>query len=814
MIKKFLLVLFVWIICLFFAPGVSANIFGPSVLPGVKLNANLTEEASRQIIVIYRPNQSPQQIQSSIELKKQAASTPTGAIKMWLAELFGKTPGMSYYTNQLKEIEKARVESKVESQEDLYQPKYSKQQSVVMTLKKGASIPTAIKEFSALPEVESAVTNSIQTTQSIQSLGVDNLVESASHEIIVQYKEGSTPSQVASDVESRAKIASQPIIGGARIAAQDAVIAATGQSTPEDLLQKYAAVKEKSGFIFSKSFLSFKPKRNTPLNSAEVVTIQDANTREAAIQEYKTLPTVESVFPNEIENANATPDDPLYPQMWGLNQIHADQAWDITTGSNNVIVAVVDSGVDYNHPDLGAHVVKGKNFTNNGNGPDDPMDMCGHGTHVSGTIGALTNNTLGVSGINWNAKILAVATLEPYIDPQTGKKGCGAKPSTIGQAIIYAADNGAKVINMSLGGVGSCKNQTAINYARNQGVTVVVSAGNDNIDSSAQSPANCNGVIAVGATGPNDARANYSNYGSVVTIAAPGGENIPTCNQSNCIVSTYYNGDHVYALLAGTSMASPHVAGVAALLLSINPGLSPDEVKNILVSSADTITTDKPIGPRLNAFKAVQMAGGVTGNPSPTASSGQVTPSPTGSGINPTQTATPPIPPISAPGNTTLALTVSLPGIGTGNGNNTSPVETTRNFTISIFDGNNQEIKKVTAPLTFNGNEYIGDIDLGSDFPTEFYSVYVQGDNSLNKLIPGITKITKGQAASTLGVELETGDIDQNNILDLRDYNVLISCLIGAGVCSSGPADLNSDANVNQEDLSILLRRFAQRAGF
>lgn len=325
-------------------------------------------------------------------------------------------------------------------------------------------------------------------------------------------------------------------------------------------------------------------------------------------KQLKNMPEIGAVELDIIMKALETPNDPSYGQLWGMPKIHAPEAWDVSHGSKSVVVAVVDTGIDYTHPDLPNDVIKGRNFAY---GTDDPMDDHYHGTHVAGTIGGVGNNGVGVAGVNWIVKLMAVKVL--------ASNGSGST-SSVTQGIIYAADNGANVINMSLGGSGPCSGspayQDAVTHAVGKGVTVVVAAGNSTADAANFTPASCNGVIAVGATTQSDARASFSNYGSIVDIAAPGFQ----------IYSTAPGGQ--YKTLNGTSMATPHVAGAAALLLAVKPGLSPSQVKSCLVDNADPISTDMPIGPRLNVYKMLTACSGVVPNPgNPTA-----TPTPGGGG--------------------------------------------------------------------------------------------------------------------------------------------------------------------------------------
>ena len=213
-----------------------------------------------------------------------------------------------------------------------------------------------------------------------------------------------------------------------------------------------------------------------------------------------------------------------------------------------------------------------------------------HGTHVAGTVAAETNNGQGIAGVAWNANILPIRVL--------GK--CGGYTSDIADGIIWSSggsvsgtptnNNPAQVLNLSLGGSGSCPSttQSAINTARANGSTVIVAAGNSNANAANYTPASCSGVVTVAAVNRNGGRAYYSNYGSVVDLAAPGGE---TSVSSNGVLSTLNSGSSSpgsdnYAFYQGTSMATPHIAGVAALMYSINPSITPDEVEADLISTA------------------------------------------------------------------------------------------------------------------------------------------------------------------------------------------------------------------------------------
>jgi serine protease len=327
-------------------------------------------------------------------------------------------------------------------------------------------------------------------------------------------------------------------------------------------------------------------------------------------------PEVEYAEPDRIMVALSTPNDPMYSQQWDFFEatggLRLPAAWDKSTGAG-VNVAVIDTGYRP-HADLSGQILPGYDFianttiANDGNGRDsdasDPGDWtpagsCSagvpasdessswHGTHVAGTIAAKTNNGVGVAGVAYGARIVPARVL--------GR--CGGYTSDIADAIVWASGgtvtgvpanaNKARVLNLSLGGSGACDTttQNAINSARSRGAVVVVAAGNSNVNASNANPANCAGVIAVAATGRSGGKASYSNYGTVVDVAAPGGD------YGAGILSTLNSGTSTpasdsYASYMGTSMATPHVAGVAALMLSANPNLTPDEVEAKLKSTA------------------------------------------------------------------------------------------------------------------------------------------------------------------------------------------------------------------------------------
>jgi serine protease len=376
-----------------------------------------------------------------------------------------------------------------------------------------------------------------------------------------------------------------------------------------------------------------------------------ADLKQLATQLMAEDSSIEYAEPDRKMYAMLTPNDPSFSSLWGMGSgnggIRATTAWDTTNGAG-VVVAVLDTGIRP-HPDLAANIVAGYDMiadtfvSNDGTArdgdPSDPGDwstanQCGqgepasssswHGTHVAGTIAAVGNNSTGVVGVAYGAKVQAVRVL--------GR--CGGYTSDIADGMIWAAGGTvagipvnatpAKVLNLSLGGSGACDTttQNAINTARSRGATVVIAAGNSNVNVSNASPANCAGVVSVAAVGPTGGKASYSNFGTLVDVAGPGGE--MSSGTANGILSTLNAGTTTpgadnYAYYQGTSMATPHVAGVAALMYAVKPTATPDQIEAALKSSARAFpATCSGCGTGIvNATAAIAAITGTTPPPPP-----------------------------------------------------------------------------------------------------------------------------------------------------------------------------------------------------
>lgn len=447
--------------------------------------------------------------------------------------------------------------------------------------------------------------------------------------------------ETASAASSQSKAATRLIVKYKNTAPQmmaNASVASTQMSTMAAEMSTMAGTKVKPVRAMSTGALVVEV--SSSMSEADVMSVAQA---------LESDPNVLYAEPDRMWQIMATPTDPQYNNQWHYYEatggLNLPTAWDSATG-DGVVVAVIDTGIT-NHVDLRANLLPGYDMisnttvANDGGGRDsDPTDAgdwtnanecrpntaargnSWHGTHVAGTVAAAANNGIGIAGVAYDAKIVPIRAL--------GR--CGGSTSDIADGIVWAAGgnvpgvptnpNPAQVINLSLGGSGSCDStsQAAINRAVSLGATVVVAAGNSTRNVSGATPANCQNVVSVAATGRNGGRASYSNFGSLVDVAAPGGEQ--STGRSDGVLSTLNSGrtslgNDIYQYYQGTSMAAPHVAGAAALLYSVNSNITPAEVESVLESTARSFPSSCSGCGTGIVDAAAAVATQVTTNPTP-----------------------------------------------------------------------------------------------------------------------------------------------------------------------------------------------------
>ena len=391
----------------------------------------------------------------------------------------------------------------------------------------------------------------------------------------------------------------------------------------------------------------FANSENTILDNIYLLSVSEDSDILSIVKEYASYPDVVYAEPNGVAHLCAIPNDPDFSNQWALHNtgqiiwddisgtpdadIDAPEAWDIETGDPDVVIAIIDSGIDYTHPDHADNIwvnedeIPGNGIDDDNNGyiddimgwdfcydDNDPLDGHGHGTLCAGVPGAVGNNNIGISGVCWNCRIMPV---------RVANENWLAYWSDIAEGIKYAADNGGDVISMSFGGYSNFSYVwDAVEYAYGKGVFMCAGAGNDNT-SNMFYPAGYDHVTAVAATNQHDERCDEgdwapgygSNYGDWVDVAAPGNliySTMPTyhvvMNDENNF-NTGQNFSQDYDFCDGTSMSTPLVAGVAALMLSKDSSLSPDEVKSRIRKYVDPYDSGEYIGTgRINAHKATK----------------------------------------------------------------------------------------------------------------------------------------------------------------------------------------------------------------
>lgn len=519
-----------------------------------------------------------------------------------------------------------------------------------------------------------------------------------------------------------------------------------------------------------------------------------------AIRDAQRDPAVLYAEPNAILQAMREPNDTFYPLQWHYPSMGLPAAWDITTGSSDIIVAVLDTGI-FNHPDLAARdsgfgidMISSPAISLDGNGIDtDPTDAgdqinndgssSWHGTHVAGTVGAVSDNGNGVAGVDWACRLMHVRVL--------GKGG--GTTFDIYEGVRYAArlqnasgllpDERADVLNMSLGGFGFSQTaQNAVTAAFNAGCVVVAAAGNENTSQLAY-PASYDNVISIAAMDFNKQRAPYSNFGSAIDLAAPGGNLAVDLNgdqYGDGVASTIVDDSNIFNLQPaynfnhGTSMACPHVAGLCALMLAANPALTPSQVESLLKSSADDLGApgrDDIYGDGfVNALGAVQAAAG-------------------GAGVDPILSVSP-LNLNFGTELTQLAIGVTNAGGGTLNVNFsttelTGPAGAGSGWLSAVAGGSGVLVSVNRAAVSVNG-VYTGQVDLTS--------------NAGNVTVPVTMSKTSGSSATlnvgtvfVLAVDFDTlQTVAQDTVTQASPGYSLANVPIGSWLIAAGP-DLDDD---------------------
>lgn len=353
--------------------------------------------------------------------------------------------------------------------------------------------------------------------------------------------------------------------------------------------KKYVLVKLKNSSIKAQNFSAkyeTKIKNIIPKINVMVVEIPESKSSQNFLQTLRSDKDVLFAEPDvkiELDEFN----DPMIKDQYALKKVDALGAWEINQGNSDTVIAIVDSGVDLEHPDLKAKLLDGYNAVNPGTPPKDDVR---HGTHVAGIAAAIGDNGIGVSGLAPKCKILPVKVLG---------NGTGSI-ATISDGLIWAADHGADVVNMSLGTYTEEKTLgEAVKYALGKNVVCVATMGNDNMEKR-RFPAGFPGMIAIGSTDENDKKSSFSNFGDWITVSAPG----------TAILSTLPTPSS-YGKMSGTSMAAPLVTGLVGLMRSQSKNLSPADASKILKQSADDLGDsgfDKYFGAgRVNAGKALNL---------------------------------------------------------------------------------------------------------------------------------------------------------------------------------------------------------------
>lgn len=546
-----------------------------------------------------------------------------------------------------------------------------------------------------------------------------------------------------------------------KVCAAGVALALTGvlHAAPANTVPGRILVKPRDGITESDLHQLFAAHGAQQHDAIHQINVRILNVPEAAsdhvLEALQHSPRIDFAEPDYLIEPSVVPNDTYYSDEWHLPKIAAPTAWTITSGSSSVVIAILDSGIDATHPDLTQQVVPGWNFYD---GNSDTKDYFGHGTLVAGAAGAASNNGNGVTSVAGGCRIMPIRVSDTY---------GYASSSAISQGLTWAADKGVRVANLSFANVTKMSSiNSAAQYFQSKGGVVVAAAGNDAMfDSTPDNP----NFLMVSATDANDSLATFSNTGNNVDIAAPGVS----------ILTTKMGGSYAWA--AGTSLSTPIVAGVAALVISVNPNLTGTQIQEVLKTSADDLGPagwDASYGyGRVNAYKAVLAATGGTPPPSDT---------------------TPPTTAITAPaGGSILSGTVSV-SIAASDNIGVTKVELYLNGALAGTT--------ITVPATFSWNTTTranGSCNLqakaydaaGNSSSSTLVSVTVQ--NPVPDTTAPSVQIASPTASSTLSGQATVAVAATDNVGVTRTEWYLNGALMGSAATGSAAFAWNTTSYAN-----------------
>jgi len=650
--------------------------------------------------------------------------------------------------------------------------------------------------------------------------------EYAKDRIIVKYKPGKSPQELKEKARMRASERAT-LLGKMKQRIADTHTKLRGDKNPEEeliLLDQHLGQKKRS----------YQSLANFGEGEIQVVKTPSQSPTEVSkvLAEFDALDAVSEAYRDTVYTAfQHTPNDPYYNYQWHYGNIHLPEAWDIAKGDSDndaVIVAVLDTGIYDAHQDLAGKILAKYDCTGGGACvADSGADGNGHGTHVAGTIGAATNNSKNLAGAGYNVKMVTFKVLD---DEGSGYMSWGVAAF---DELTQTYPGKHIVVNMSLGAYEiDPLLQDAITAATNDGMLVIAAAGNDNV-STPSYPASFDEVLSVGATTNLNVRATYSNYGTHVDVVAPGGS-CTGMNVTTCIASLGTNPTSM-TWMQGTSMATPHVSGVVALMWALNPTLTNVEVRDMIQDTADPIegTGSEWMYGKVDAYAAVLAAQETAPTPTPSPSSGPTatptatpTPNPSHSPTpTPWTTATPTPTPNPNPVSVNLIIKTRFPGSIPN-----TDVGKTISAQATLFHATQEaQIKTLTFTRQDNQNVWSATWELSNLFLSGGYQLQIKGPKHLSRKAchatpeestPGAyrcqdryIKLEEGDNIIDLtGLGILAGDIvPQDGVIDARDIVYVRNNFGNNEAQTLVRADLNFDSVIDTQDYILIMNALGYR---